>query len=92
MISPALGLEVVGVYVIAAADWRHDSTDVLAVLDYGVANREVAQCNLVADGNVLIAHGMNFTVILGYDTQNVVSRGEIFDHDHPDVVVVVVDE
>jgi hypothetical protein len=42
MTSPALGLEVVGMDVIALADGGDDATYVLAVLDDRFADREVA--------------------------------------------------
>src|ERR1700738_2236271 len=90
MTSPALGLEVVGMDVIALADGSDDATYVLAVFDDRFADREVAQRDLVADRHILVVYGARLAVILGHDAQEIGPRGEILDHHDPDVVAVVV--
>src|SRR5882757_3313594 len=90
MTSPALGLEVVGVDVIALTDGSDDATYVLAVLDDRCADREVPQRDLVADRYILVVYGVQLAVILGHDAQEVGTGGEILDYHDPDVVALVV--
>jgi hypothetical protein len=78
--------------VVAFAHGRDYATDILAVLDDGVAHREVLQRNLVTDGYILIADGMKLAVILGDDAEHVGAGREILYDDHADVVAAVMDE
>jgi hypothetical protein len=90
MTSPALGLEVVGMDVIALADGSDDATYVLTVFDDRCADREVAKRDLVADRHILVVYGVQLAVILGHHAQQSGAGGEILNHHDPDVVTVIV--
>jgi hypothetical protein len=78
--------------VIAFPHRCHDPADVLTVFDHRVADRQVLQRDLVADGDVLVYDGAKLAVILGNDAEHVGTGSEILDDDHADVITAVVRE
>jgi len=56
-----------GMDVVALAYGRDDAADVLAVLDYGIAHRQIFQGDLVSEGHILIEDAAKLAVILGDD-------------------------
>jgi len=68
------------------------AADVLAVLDYGIADRQIFEGNFVAQWDVLVENAAKLAVILGYDAEQVGAGGEILDDHHADVVAAVVHE
>src|SRR5262245_61358706 len=85
--SPAFGLEIVHVYVLAFLDALHEAPDVLAVLDGGVALLEVGERHLVADGNVVLHRNREARIVLGHDAKGFGAGLKVFDHDHRHVVL-----
>src|ERR1700722_13351174 len=90
MTSPALRLQVVGVNVVALADGGNDAAYILAVLDDRVADREIAQGDLVSDRHVLVGYRAQLAVILGDDDEELRSGGKVLDDHDADVIAVVV--
>jgi hypothetical protein len=90
MTSPALRLQVVGVNVVALADGGNDAAYILAVLDDRIADREIAQGDLVPDRHVLVGYCAQLAVVLGYDDEELRSGSEVLDDHDADVVAVVV--
>jgi hypothetical protein len=78
--------------VIALANGRNYAADVLTVLDHGIANGQVLQCDLVAEGYVLIEEAAELAVILGYDAVQISAGGKVLDDYHADVVAAVMHE
>src|SRR4051812_11402589 len=79
-------------HVVALAHGRDYATDILAVLDDGIAHGEVLQGNLVPDRHILIDNGTKLAVVLCDDAEHVGAGSEILDDDHADVVAAVMDE
>jgi hypothetical protein len=78
--------------VVAFADRRHYAAYVLAILHDRVADRQVAQRNLVTDRHVMVGYGAQLAVILRYDAHELGARLEAFDDDDADIVPMVVYE
>jgi hypothetical protein len=92
MTSPALGLQVVGVNVIAFANGGNDAAYILAILDDRVTDGEVLESDFVPYGHVLVVNCTHLAVILGNDHEQVGTGLEIFDHHDAHVIAVVVDQ
>jgi len=88
--SPALGLQIVGVNVVSFADRDHHTAYILAVLDHGVADSEIAQCDLVSDRYVLTDCGTKLAVVLREHTQHFSAGRQVLDNDDAHIVAVVV--
>src|SRR5262245_11211563 len=88
--SPALGLQVVSVNVIALTDGRDHAAYVLAVLDDRVAYGKIAQRDLVPDRHVLVGYRAQLAVVLRDDAQHVGACLQVFDDDDTDIVTVIV--
>jgi hypothetical protein len=76
--------------MLALADRGDYAAYVLAVLDDGVADSKIAECDFVSDGDVLMDYGTKFAVILRDDTQHFSSGRQVLDYDHAHIVAVVV--
>src|SRR2546430_9456358 len=63
-LSPALGLDIVHVGVLAHLDGRNRATDVHAVFDHRVAALELADRELVAHGNVALRANLDLPVLV----------------------------
>src|SRR6478609_7956357 len=87
---PALGLDVVHVRVGAARDRLDHLADVHAVLDDGVAGREVAQRHLVPERDVLRAGQRERTVLVEDEAGESHAGLDPFDDDDGDGVLRVV--
>jgi len=70
----------------------YDAADVLVVLDYGIAHRQIFQGDLVSEGHILIEDAAKLAVILGDDAEQVGAGSEILHDHHADVVAAVVHE
>ena len=90
--SPPLGLHVVDVDVVALLGVGDNASDVLAVLDDGVALLEVLQRHLVADRNVVIGLGLGRRIGLGDDAHHLGAALQALDDDDAHVVLWAVHE
>ena len=81
-----------GMHVFAFTDGGRDATNVLAILNYRVANFEILQCNLVANWNVLTERATKFAVVLNHDAQHVHTSDEILGNDDADVITHIMHE
>jgi hypothetical protein len=90
---PPLGFQVLHVNMAALADIRNDAADIMAILQYGVANFEIAEGNLVTQRHGiegLEAYGL---VSLHDPTGDFFSWLDVFDnHDANGVGFIVDDE
>jgi hypothetical protein len=78
--------------MIAFAHGRNYAADVFAVLDYGIADRQILQGDFVSKRHVLIEDPVKLAVILGYDAEEVGAGCEILDDHDADVVAAIVYE
>src|SRR5579864_720359 len=89
---PALRLEIVGMHVIAFAYRGNHAANILAVLDHRVAYVQVLEGDFVAERYLLIGAAPEFAVVLGHHAKEIRSRGHAFDHDHCDVIAMIMHE
>src|SRR5262245_61012790 len=92
MMSPALGLEVLDVDVLALLHRRDEAADVFAVLDRRISGLEIVECHLVADRNVVLHRDRERRVVLGDDAERIGAGTQALHHDHRDVVLRTVGE
>jgi len=78
--------------MVALAHRRNYAADVFAVLDPGIADRQILQGDFVPQRDVLIEDASKLAVILGYDAEEIGAGCEILDDHHADVVAAVVYE
>jgi len=77
--------------MITLADVCDDPADVRAVLDGGVAFREVRQCDLVTDWDIVFGGDIEIAVVFCDDAQQIGTGFDTLYDDNPDVVFFVVD-
>src|SRR4051812_41898392 len=90
--SPALGLDVMNMEVLAAADRRDDAADVDAVLDHRVAGLVVAQGDLVTDRDVIPGDDRDVPVLLHDPAGQLLAGLDPLDDDDADAVPVLMDD
>src|SRR6266581_7810829 len=90
LLSPALGLDIVHVGVLAHLDGRNGATDVHAVLDHRVATLEFADRELVAYGNVALRTDLDFPVLVHDPSGQLLPCLHTLDDDHSDGAVFIV--
>jgi hypothetical protein len=78
--------------MVAFAHWGNYAADVCAILDHGIADRQILQGDFVSQRDVLIDDAAKLAVILRYDAEEVGAGCEILDDHHADVVAAVVHE
>jgi hypothetical protein len=87
---PPLGFQIVYVNVAALGDIGNDAADIVAILEHGVAQFEVAKGNLVTERNVV--EGLEANGLVGFHdpTGDFLTGLEVFDNHHPNAVGFVV--
>src|SRR5712691_9327393 len=88
-LSPALGLDIVHVGMLAHLDGRNGAADVHAVFDHRVAALEFADRELVADGKVALRADLDLLVLVHDPAGQFLPRLHALDDDHSDGVVFV---
>jgi hypothetical protein len=79
----------VNVHVFSFANCCHDSTDVLTVLNDGLAGVEVPERDFMPDRHVLFESTSELTVVLGQDAQHARAGNEIFNDHDADIVAAI---
>src|SRR5882757_2144376 len=90
--SPALGLEIMNVDVLAYGRIGGHAADVLAVLEDRLALLQRLEGHLVADRDVVLGLELHRLVGLGDDAQHIGAGAQALDHDDADVVLRAVDQ
>src|SRR6266853_1037641 len=90
LLSPALGLDIVHVGVLAHLDGGNRAADVHAVFDHGVAALELADRELVAYGDVALRPDLDLPVLVHDPSVQLLPRLHALHDDHPDGVVLIV--
>src|SRR5882672_3061874 len=90
LLSPALGLDIVHVGVLAHLDRRNGAPDVHAVLDHGVAVLELSDRELVADGDIVLRADLDVLVLVHDPAGQLLPCLHPLDDDHSDGIVFVV--
>jgi hypothetical protein len=78
--------------MVALAHRHNYAADVFAVLDHGIADRQILQGYFVPKRHVLVEDSAKLAVILGYDAEQVCAGSEILYDHNADVVAAVVYE
>src|SRR2546428_12274277 len=89
-LSPALGLDIVHVSVLAHLEGRNGATDAHAVFDHRVATLEFADRELMAYGKVALRADPDLLVLVHDPAGQFLSCLQPLDDDHSDGVVFVV--
>src|SRR6266851_213966 len=89
-LSPALGLDIVHMGVLAHLDGRNGAPDVHAVLDHGVVALELSDRELVADGDIVLRMDLDVLVLVHDPAGQLLPRLHALDDDHSDGVVFIV--
>ena len=76
----------------ALADRRDHFADILAVFGDRIADLKIRQRNLVADGHIVVTRQLEIGIIMGHDAGHVRAGFQIFDDNHADIVLVVMDQ
>src|SRR4029079_9530009 len=87
--SPALGLDVVDVGMLARLDRGDDLADVDAILDHRIAHLQFLEGNLVSERDVLRAAQIDRPVLVEDQPGQRLSGLDAFDDDHGDRIVGV---
>src|SRR5882762_6644611 len=90
LLSPALGLDIVHVGVLAHLDGRNGTADVHAVFDHRVATSEFADRELMAHGNVALRADLDLLVLVHDPAGQFLPCLRTLDDDHSDGIVFVV--
>src|SRR5690349_13042536 len=89
-VSPALGLDVVHVGMLADLDRRHRAADIDAVLHYGFVRGELPDRELVPDRDVAARTDLDLSILVHDPADQLLPRFHAFDDDHPDRVAFIV--
>src|SRR5712671_2691499 len=89
-LSPALGLDIVHVGVLAHLDGRNGAPDVHAVLDHGVTVFELSDRELVPDGDIVLRADLDVLVLVHDPAGQLLPCLHALDDDHSDGIVFVV--
>jgi hypothetical protein len=88
---PPLGFQVVNVNVLARADFGDHTSDILAVLDDAIAEREITEGDFMTERDVLPGGEPETAAVIEHRAHNLLPCADV-DDGHADVVALIVNE